>query len=520
MFKKVISLVMICLITFSTVYMAAGISFSDTKGHWAENEIKQMAEKWVILGKQDGTFGPDEYIIKSHAFLMFSRLMGYYEEENKELIEDAKLEYTDILKNAGITEAIGEISFLLKKGVIDRGYILETLGNGKEKEHLSRQEAAFIFVKLLGDDDKVNKFALSIFDDSDLIKEEYLPYVEYVNKIGLMIGYDNLFDPNGFVTRAQIATILCRIDNIIYERSLTKVSGYINDINFDDNTVILLISNSTTEYDLSSKLEVYINNEKIEKSILKRNDKITAYIKDNEIVKMTVDNIEKTIYAKYISSQLIEDIPYISVSENNQERIYKLTDQDLIIQNKTGQNILLSDIKSNEDIELKLVNDEVVKVVSGLINYTEVGMIEEITIGKQSYISIKNLKEEINKYEIASNCEFDFDGAIGDIYDLRLGMDVKLSITNNGVEKVKVETLTNIEIISGTIQKVLPKIYVFTIKNDEGQVLMIFLDEDETLIKTQNGVGKTIDDIKQNDQVSVYGRYEGEVFYPIQVIIH
>ena len=58
----------------------------------------------------------------------------------------------------------------------------------------------------------------------------------------------------------------------------------------------------------------------------------------------------------------------------------------------------------------------------------------------------------------------------------------------------------------------------YTLENEN--IMMIFLDEEETIIKTSSGGLKDIDDVKENDLVSVYGRFEGDVFYPIQVIIH
>ena len=164
MIRKIVCVLAISIMVLSSITFGAQISFKDVENHWAKNEIYAMAEKWVILGRGDGTFGPNDEIIKSHAFLMFSRLLGFYEESNKEVVENATKEYSEILEQNGIKQAKSEISFLIKTEVISMEDIIDILGNGKEEEKLTREEAAYIFVKLLNDEDKLNTFISEIFN--------------------------------------------------------------------------------------------------------------------------------------------------------------------------------------------------------------------------------------------------------------------------------------------------------------------------------------------------------------------
>ena len=154
-----------------------------------------MAGKWIILGYPDGTFKPDDNIIKTHAFLMFARINGYFDTENEVIIKEAIKENEDILKENNITQGVAEIAFLIHTNVISTEDVIDLLGNGKENELLTREEAAYIYVKLLSDEENLNRFPLVTFDDANNIDEKYLSYVEYVNKIGLMIGLeDNTFN--------------------------------------------------------------------------------------------------------------------------------------------------------------------------------------------------------------------------------------------------------------------------------------------------------------------------------------
>ena len=509
-------IMLLCITILSaTCVCAAELTFTDIDNHWAKNEIYVMAGKWVILGYPDGTFKPDENIIKTHAFLMFARINGYFDTENEVLIEEAIEKYANILQENQITQGIAEIAFLIHNEVISIEDVIDLLGGGKENEQLTREEAAYIYVKLLSDEENLNRFPLVTFDDSDNIDEKYLSYVEYVNKIGLMIGYDNnKFGPKENITRAQVATILSRVDKIIYERTTDKVEGLIENIDLSSNILELNISGQVDAYILARDFSVYENDKKISKTLLKPNDKIIAYLNEGVIEKIVINNIEKIVYCTYISNtgnDIVVEIDGVKV----QCPIFKNIE---VV--KGGSNISMKDIKPNEKIEMTVTNEFVSKIVVGAFNYTQSGVIEQIIIGKSSYITVKDLQGEVNEYVVTPECDFDFDGVHGNIYDLRLDMDVRLTVTHNGITKVKIETLTNVEVITGLVGQILPNIYVFTVKLDNGQVQMLFLDEEETVIKTKNGIAKSIEEIKENDLVSVYGRYEGEVFYPIQVIIY
>jgi hypothetical protein len=52
------------------------VEFSDTAGHWAEDETIAMAEKGIIEGNEDGSFDPDGTINRAEAAAMIYRLLG------------------------------------------------------------------------------------------------------------------------------------------------------------------------------------------------------------------------------------------------------------------------------------------------------------------------------------------------------------------------------------------------------------------------------------------------------------
>ncbi|MCL1872809.1 MAG: S-layer homology domain-containing protein [Clostridiales bacterium] len=57
-------------------------SFNDVLGHWANNEIMQLAFRGIIQGYNDGSFGPQKQITRAEAVAMVSRLFGRSDQYN------------------------------------------------------------------------------------------------------------------------------------------------------------------------------------------------------------------------------------------------------------------------------------------------------------------------------------------------------------------------------------------------------------------------------------------------------
>ena len=60
---------------FSGVYEGEDL-FPDIKGHWAEEYINNAANKGLVKGYEDGTFGPDRYITRAEAVTLVNRTLN------------------------------------------------------------------------------------------------------------------------------------------------------------------------------------------------------------------------------------------------------------------------------------------------------------------------------------------------------------------------------------------------------------------------------------------------------------
>ena len=74
---------------FLKAVVAGGRDFDDIAGHWAEENIKSIANNEWIIGYEDGNFRPDDYITRAEAITIINRIIVRYVNAHG-LIEDVK----------------------------------------------------------------------------------------------------------------------------------------------------------------------------------------------------------------------------------------------------------------------------------------------------------------------------------------------------------------------------------------------------------------------------------------------
>lgn len=62
--------------------------FTDTEGHWAEDEISRAANLGWVQGYEDSSFLPDEYISRAEAATLINRVLLRLVEDESQLLPD------------------------------------------------------------------------------------------------------------------------------------------------------------------------------------------------------------------------------------------------------------------------------------------------------------------------------------------------------------------------------------------------------------------------------------------------
>lgn len=231
--KKLIYLIVFSVLFFIPFSVSAEniCTFSDIDGHWAEESIKRVSEKNIINGYTDGTFKPDNnvsraefakivtiafnlndvssleeyndveisqwyypYVEKSIKYIPIYRLPVYYPSMQPYLSTKGKFLPNNEAVRMHVAEAIVEIV--------------------KDKEQL---EVTIPTVETMWEE--VNQwykdgYELFVMHDGKPAgnAERMIKYTWLAKELGLMKGNDDgFFNPYGYLTRAELVTIIDRI---------------------------------------------------------------------------------------------------------------------------------------------------------------------------------------------------------------------------------------------------------------------------------------------------------------------
>lgn len=197
--KKLVTTLLITVMLFSSfnvVFGAAESSASDIEGNWAESQITKWIDKGFIHGYEDGSFKPNNTITRAEFFSLVNRSYGF--------TETASVSFKDVNSS---NWAYAEVSKAVKAGYI-KGYRDGTIGVNKP---ISRQEVAVIIDDLL---DLSNEASTGDhFTDSNTIASWAKNSVDAIVAKGILQGYDNNFNPNKPITRAEAVVALDRSVN-------------------------------------------------------------------------------------------------------------------------------------------------------------------------------------------------------------------------------------------------------------------------------------------------------------------
>lgn len=190
-FKKVISLVLVLLMTCSNVVFAKG---DDYLGHWAAESIQNWVDKGYVKGYKDGSFRPDNHITRAEFIAITNRSFGF----------DglADIHYKDVKASHW---AYNEFKHAQAAGYI-AGFEDGTL---RPNDQISRQEVAAIIARLLnlGEAKKSEDF-LALTDIAQIPDWSAGAISAMVDNGYMRLRDDSSFAPSAAATRAEVIAAL------------------------------------------------------------------------------------------------------------------------------------------------------------------------------------------------------------------------------------------------------------------------------------------------------------------------
>lgn len=173
--------------------------FTDMKNHWAKAEVTYLAQKGILSGFPDGSFGPDRDVTRAEFSKMLSVILGI--KENK----DAAVRFADV----GDADWYAPYVLALAENGIINGYDGKFLPN----DAISRQDAAVMLERAASMQGKSFDGTVH-FDDESQIADYAKSAVSSLSSAGIFKGYEGKFYPQDRLTRAEAAVMLARIDQL------------------------------------------------------------------------------------------------------------------------------------------------------------------------------------------------------------------------------------------------------------------------------------------------------------------
>jgi hypothetical protein len=181
-------------------------TFSDVnnKKNWAEKYIETLASKYIVKGKTNGLYGPDEYMTRAQFAVLLVRALGLPSEQYDGRFKD--------VKGNEWFNANGELMAAVKHGIIQG----KKDGTFAPNEKITRVQAAAMIERAMKlgflnyDMSQLNtKKKVTDFKDVKQIGTWARTSVEKVYQAGIFSGRsDGRFDPNGYMKRDQMAKVL------------------------------------------------------------------------------------------------------------------------------------------------------------------------------------------------------------------------------------------------------------------------------------------------------------------------
>jgi len=209
------------------------LDFSDLQGNewkWASESIKRLAAQGVFNGYEDGSFKPRNKISRIEALVAAVRLLGLQEEAEKPENRDAKLNFKDFdqfKKKYGW--ATGYVAVALENDLFS-----ETDSVIQAEKPATRLWASVLLVKAMKLESEAKKKMDVVlpFRDTKDIPAGSVGYIAVALEKNLIKGYnDKTFQPNRPVTRAELASLLDRVENQLPEDAIAQaISGTIQSI--------------------------------------------------------------------------------------------------------------------------------------------------------------------------------------------------------------------------------------------------------------------------------------------------
>lgn len=414
--------------------------FSDVNaGYWGEKYIYQLAAQGIVTGN-NGKFRPNDPVTQQEAVTMAIRFLSMQDQ----LSSGAATLPTNVKVNDYFTKYV-ELAF--QQNLLDKqkesGYTDEKVIWGAQKA--SREWITEVLVRSIGRTAEANaaKNKATGFADNAKISPDRLGYVNVAVELGLAKGVNgNKFDPQGAVTRAQLATFFSRAQAYIttnyenqYKGSIASIENGKLELYADGKLNSFKLDSSTAYFASDSEKRLQFSDiNPYTQAVVVANNGTAAYV---EITDQTqqVERFDRT-YARLSPNNVIWLDTGSTFEELSYEPSTVFLDQNGIqIDPKTlAAGSLLTIERETYSPQKKIVS---IRVKSGLVNKTGAGVVQNVDTANKR-VTLKDSTGYEDTYTWDDATVIRYQNQILSPAELKNGYAVNFTVKNSILQSVEV----------------------------------------------------------------------------------
>lgn len=417
--------------------------------HWGYKYVLKMSSREVVAGYQDGTFKPDNPVTQLEAVLMAVRNM---EKEQEIARIDASRSLPFAVPDWAQAKVKKELLF-----AVDQGLIVPSEKNFEASSPATRAWMTQLMIRMIGKDGEAKLYANqhSGFNDDTSIPSRYRGYINAALNYEIIAGFsDKTFKPNAIVTRAQSVVMLNKCEKYLNLNS--SLSGKI--VSLNSSSLVLAAGNSKQNFSLAGNILAFDKNgNMININEIKPDTQVILTVKNNQVKMIELAEEKASVpYAAKIAGKIVKINPEtrLLVIEDDTGLLHtKIIPIQLAITDSQGKTLEFSALPENGQVELTLdAKGEVIgiTVLTSEAGSFDQGIIAEIDASKKLLILKNGSRYQAFKY--SGLTEVVIEGVrFASVEDLMPGDEVKISLENNIITKIKLVRAKQEMTVKGTV---------------------------------------------------------------------
>lgn len=257
--------------------------FKDIKDHWGMGSIMKLQNSGILQGYEDGTFRPEKILTMTELAVILDKLTGdklrsIDDDDDEDIDDDDDEDIDDDDDDEDLDKVPGWAKNSVKKG-LEHGYL--NLKRFNSQVQVNRLLACVAIAKALEEADLLevkSSYDIDPFKDKNLFKDaDDYRFILALYEAGYIKGNpDGNFNPNGFLNRAHIASIIANL------------------VDDDDDDDDVAVDTEKPEWDEDSKIaaiDITTDSITLKWSAAEDNEEVTGYK-----VLYELDDADKTVY--------------------------------------------------------------------------------------------------------------------------------------------------------------------------------------------------------------------------------